>query len=631
MQFGRDLLYDPWSCDLYVASAGPDVYRLNLEQGRFLAPFTSSSPLSPDRLGSNCLAQSSAHPLLAVGREDGCVECWDPRDRSSAAVLHLAATAAPAHPSPDWADAEVSALAFSLDGLTLACGLSHGRVALYDLRSSRPTTVKDHRYGLPVLSVQWLEGGDTARRLVVSTDAKSIRLWNRLDGTAYAAIESPAALNDCAVWPGSGLVMATGEQQRVQAWYVPALGAAPGWCAFLDSLTEELEERAQTSVYEDYHFVTREQLQDWGCDHLIGTAVLKAYMHGYFVHARLYQRLIAAHAEANPQVQGAVASAASPADTRDRILQRRGGRVAVNSRYAAQLLEQAGVKRRLREEEAEEGKAAVLKNPLGDDRFARMFKEEEFKIDEASDEYRRLHPSHPGQAKGRKRGREEEEEEEEEETKQPAHDDVDEQFERFEDDDDDEEETPLPIYDDAFDDLNGDANDSEEGASEVEAAPAPTRKRRAPDSGLDGDGRRGARAPQMFGLRRGVPLPAVLQPTASQSSIPVAVQRQMTLEERLRSLQAAPPPSSHPRYDAGDADDRRGRGRGGGRGRGRDRGGGEGGEGRERGDRRGMAELLGPERAPVARGKWAERGRGGGRGRGGRGRGGARGSSRGRR
>ena len=66
------MLYDLGSCDLYVCGAGPDVYRLNLEQGRFLSPFTSTSPLSP-LSGNNCLAQSSAHPLLAVGREDGAV------------------------------------------------------------------------------------------------------------------------------------------------------------------------------------------------------------------------------------------------------------------------------------------------------------------------------------------------------------------------------------------------------------------------------------------------------------------------------------------------------------------------------------------------------------------------------
>ena len=546
-QFGRDLLYDPSSCDLYITASGPDVYRLNLEQGRFLSPFTSTSPLSPLHPGANCLAQSSAHPLLAVGREDGCVECWDPRDRSSAAVLNIPATAGPPHAHPHWADVEVTALAYSPDGLTLATGLSNGRVALYDLRAPRPTVVKDHRYGLPIVKVEWLDGGATARGLVVSTDAKSIRLWGRVDGAAYTAIESTAALNDSTVWPGSGLIMATGDQQRVQAWYIPQVGAAPGWCAFLDSLTEELEEKAETSVYEDYQFVTRDQLVDWGCDHLIGTNVLKAYMHGYFIHAKLYARLIAAHAEANPQTQGAVA-AARPSNPTDRILQRRAGHVAVNARYASQLLEQAGVKRRLREEEKEEGKVEVMKNPLGDDRFAKMFKEEEFKIDEESEEYRRLHPSHPGQVKDRRREREEEEEDE-----------VDERFERVEDDDD----AAPPAYEDDDEEDDAEEDDESDEDDDVDSAP-PSRKRKAQATELDRPGRAAPRAPQMFGLKRGVTLPSVLQTSDPQSSIPAAVQRQMTLEQRLLALQSAPPTST-PYSDRDVSDDGRSRrGRGGG-------------------------------------------------------------------
>ena len=41
------------------------------------------------------------------------------------------------------------------------------------------------------------------------------------------------------------------------SYHVPALGAAPRWCSFLDGLTEELEEEAAGSVYDDYKFVTR--------------------------------------------------------------------------------------------------------------------------------------------------------------------------------------------------------------------------------------------------------------------------------------------------------------------------------------------------------------------------------------
>ena len=41
---------------------------------------------------------------------------------------------------------------------------------------------------------------------------------------------------------------------------MPALGPAPRWCSFLESLTEELEENVNPAVYDDYRFVTRADL-----------------------------------------------------------------------------------------------------------------------------------------------------------------------------------------------------------------------------------------------------------------------------------------------------------------------------------------------------------------------------------
>lgn len=43
-----------------------------------------------------------------------------------------------------------------------------------------------------------------------------------------------------------------------------ALGPAPRWCSFLDNLTEELEENPENTVYDDYKFVTRKDLDNLG-------------------------------------------------------------------------------------------------------------------------------------------------------------------------------------------------------------------------------------------------------------------------------------------------------------------------------------------------------------------------------
>ena len=48
-------------------------------------------------------------------------------------------------------------------------------------------------------------------------------------------------------------------------------------------------------VYDDYKFVTRTELENLGLTHLIGSTLLRAYMHGYFMDIRLYQKVTLKH------------------------------------------------------------------------------------------------------------------------------------------------------------------------------------------------------------------------------------------------------------------------------------------------------------------------------------------------
>lgn len=44
-------------------------------------------------------------------------------------------------------------------------------------------------------------------------------------------------------------------------------------------------------VYDDYKFVTEKQLKTLGLSHLIGSDLLRAYMHGYFIDIRLFNQI----------------------------------------------------------------------------------------------------------------------------------------------------------------------------------------------------------------------------------------------------------------------------------------------------------------------------------------------------
>jgi len=81
------------------------------------------------------------------------------------------------------------------------------------------------------------------------------------------------------------------EQPRMEVFYVPTFGVAPKWCNFLDNLTEELEEETKPTVYDDFKFITREEIEQLGLQKLIGTDYLRAYMHGYFVDLKLYKKV----------------------------------------------------------------------------------------------------------------------------------------------------------------------------------------------------------------------------------------------------------------------------------------------------------------------------------------------------
>lgn len=65
--------YAPFSCDLFIAGNASEVYRLNLEEGVFMAPFTSSNSTLEGLFYSPYL------DILLAGGEQGIMEIFDYR------------------------------------------------------------------------------------------------------------------------------------------------------------------------------------------------------------------------------------------------------------------------------------------------------------------------------------------------------------------------------------------------------------------------------------------------------------------------------------------------------------------------------------------------------------------------
>uniref|UniRef100_A0A667Z6X3 Nucleolar protein 10 n=1 Tax=Myripristis murdjan TaxID=586833 RepID=A0A667Z6X3_9TELE len=377
-KFGRDFAYHYPSCDLYFVGTSSEIYRLNLEQGRFL------NSLQTDAVEHNVCDINPVHHLFATGTTEGKVECWDPRVRNRVGQLDCALSSITEGTEVQGLPA-VSALRFN-GSLTMAVGTSTGQVLLYDLRSSRPLLVKDHYYNLPIKSLNFHEQLD----LVLSADSKIIKIWNK-DNMSPIYVCPPSFLTlfwlTSRVLP-SGMLFTANEDPKMNTFYIPALGPAPRWCSFLDNLTEELEESPETTVYDDYKFVTRKDLENLGLSHLVGSSLLRAYMHGFFMDIRLYHKV---KTMANPFAYEEYRKE----KIRQKIEESRTQRVQikklpkVNKELALKLMEEG-------DDEAElasrKKKGKVLPSILGDDRFQVMFENPDYQVDEQSEEYRLLNP-----------------------------------------------------------------------------------------------------------------------------------------------------------------------------------------------------------------------------------------------
>lgn len=372
-KYGRDMKYHYPSCDLYLVGVSSDIYRLNLERGQFLNPFVSE--------GSelNKIAMNPVHDLIIVGTKEGRIEAWDPRARDRVSSLDCSMSCMTDNSIEIEEFPSVTALQFN-GALTLGVGTATGQVLLYDIRSDKPFKVKDHMYGLPIKNI------DFCQDQVLSMDSAILKIWNRNTGSLLTSIEAGnnTEFNDLCLVPNSGMMFMANESNKILTYYIPSLGPAPKWCGFLDSLTEELEESNLQTIYDDYKFVTKKELDDLGLGHLIGTNLLRAHMHGYFMDVRLYRK---AKSIADPFTFEEY----KRKKVREKIEEERTNRVQINKlpkinrELAMKLMEE-------KENEKNQKRAKSAGNLLQDNRFQALFQNPDFQVDTNAEEYRLLNP-----------------------------------------------------------------------------------------------------------------------------------------------------------------------------------------------------------------------------------------------
>jgi ribosome biogenesis protein ENP2 len=388
-RYGRDLIYDKLSAEALVPAVGVnadgigEVYRLNLEIGRYMKPYeidvggddlttagggALQGGINTGSVNVAAIAEDS-HNLLAFGTSIGSVEFWDPRSKSRVGIL-------------SGQQGEITALDFDRSGLSLVTGSSAGLINIFDLRRPAPRLQKDQGYGYPIKSLMHMTTSSREKK-ILSADKRIIKLWDEADGKAWTSVEPAVDINSVAWCKNSGMILTANEGKQQHAFLIPQLGPSPKWCSFLDNMVEEMAEEAPSTTYDNYKFLTLPELKQLNLGHLVGTtSLLRPYMHGYFVASKLYEE---ARVIANPYIwDDERTKRVKEKVERERASRIRGGKkVKVNQNLVDRML-----KRQERRQKVDEEMGV-----LGDTRFNKLFEDEEFQVDEKSREFQALNPS----------------------------------------------------------------------------------------------------------------------------------------------------------------------------------------------------------------------------------------------
>ena len=159
----------------------------------------------------------------------------------------------------------------------------------------------------------------------------------------------------------------------------------------MEGLTEELEETAGQNVYEDYKFVTKTEVEELGASGLIGTPMLKGYMHGFFMEMKLYNKLRAVskpfeyEEHRKKKIEGKIEE-----KRQSRIIAQK--RLPKVNKDLAEKMIKINTALKVKTGGSSDGPEASTEG-LIDNRFASLFQREEFERDELSLEFKLRNPS----------------------------------------------------------------------------------------------------------------------------------------------------------------------------------------------------------------------------------------------
>ncbi|KAI5125350.1 ribosome biogenesis protein ENP2 [Nematocida parisii] len=273
----RDVKVDKIHANVVLAGKTGGIHQFSMSTGKFLpsitTQLTSAEEFALNQSHTLCaIVGSSKLTSCSAPDKKGICEFIDSRDNKPVRQLFV--------------DAPATSCAFSENGMLFGVGTEAGIISLYDIRSARPIIEKDHNYDFKIKKIEIKD------KKVLSLDQKGVKVWKSDTGKVLATIQPSFDVNSFT--SSEGIVFVGGNSEPMKTYYVPALGAIPEWCSNLEGVTEEMNEMQKMTYYDQYRFITEDELILLKLQKEVGKAV-KPHMHGYLIQHTLYNK----HIESN--------------------------------------------------------------------------------------------------------------------------------------------------------------------------------------------------------------------------------------------------------------------------------------------------------------------------------------------
>nr|UXY86786.1 nucleolar protein 10 [Cryptomonas paramecium] len=211
------LFFDKYDNILYIFSTGNEIFKFDINQGKFIKSITSSfvHPITS-------AAEFFPGRLIGTGNSKSMVEIWDLRiNKISINKINNQMYIRKKILNG------VSTLEFCKENINkIYSGFFSNEILVQDIRMAKPLILKKFKKKGTVLSLQKIE----RRNLVLCANEKTIKIWNEKNGKTIMTVRPKKQINHIYRENATGVIFISMMTSNVGCMYISLLGNIPSWC-----------------------------------------------------------------------------------------------------------------------------------------------------------------------------------------------------------------------------------------------------------------------------------------------------------------------------------------------------------------------------------------------------------------